>query len=718
MQSTNFSIEEKKLTNAEILNNLEKNVLSELHPSLSLIDSPAFLETEINTNKDKQSIPRVFKLTAFERLYCQSQKTLMYQFDSKESSLVIDKLKRDLEEKSSEFRNYDDSETEDDFEESAYHLLYDGTEGKMRTLKDYKEDLFGLAVYLSKRIFNTLRKTDSISDESADKIVNFFKGLNTLNHYTLWERVFTLFLVNKKPSHYVQFYLNTIDAAKKLVSKNLGIDNNRLQSDTLNHLEIANELALSLNPRFLSTVKEVHKTYLYSFNDLKNDHDFFYGKYKPTSEGSFYISRFRNSNLIRHHYCAQPLITYTVEEQKRKSYYKDFTDINIQLNKNKYNLNKNLLSHSPRALRLWEVTIATFFDKLSRNSKFCISDIEIIKASFESYLQINSNHSNEYKDLTLDELIDFNPNDKKSKMANEIAIKGLSKLSDPKIAIVNTKVNERNIELSIQNKPNLSGDRFDTLYKIFNQTKKEQADILLFPECFIPIELLDRIVWFSVQEQTLVVTGIEHITINNTSYNFIVTILPFVKNGIKDAIISFRLKNHYSYEEQELVVTNHCKVPADYPKVYTLFNWRNIYFSAYYCFELTDVHDRSLFKGKLDLLIACEFNRDINYFSNIVETTARDIHSYIVQVNTSQYGDSRISRPAKSILMDILRLKGGKNDTILVGKLDINNLREFQRKLHITTKNHPFLKPLPPNYSIEDVMVRIENRCYFYSNPI
>lgn len=713
LQSTNFSEEEKRLSNSHSLNNLEKYILSELHPSLSLIDSPSFLKTESNTNDEDQATQRVFKLSAFERLYCQSQKTLMYQFDSNETSLVIDKLKRDLEEKSSEFRNYDDSEKEEDFEESAYHLLYDGSEGKLRTLKDYKEDRFGLAVYLSKRIFNTLRKTDSMSDEAADKIVHFFKGINTLNLYTLWERVFTLFLVNKKPVHYVQFYLNTIYAAQKLVSKRQGVESERLQTDTLYQLELANELALSLNPAFLTTVKEAYKTYEYSFNDLKNYHPFYASKYSPTSDQSFYISRFRRSNLIRHHYCAQPLITYTSEEKNRKSQYKDFTDINLRLNKNKYSLSENRLSHSPRALRLWEVSIATFFEKLSGVSKYRLSDIEIIKSAFESYLAANSQHSNDYKELSLSDFVDLYPLEKKSNSINEIAIKQNKSLVSPKIAIVNTKVHERNIELAIQDTPNLSGYRFDTLYKIFKQTKEEKADILLFPECFIPVELLDRIVWFSVQEQTLVVTGLEHITINNISYNFIVTILPFEKNGIKDAIVSFRIKNHYSYGEQELITTNHCKIPSNHPKSYTLFNWRNIYFSPYYCFELADVHDRSLFKGKMDLLIASEYNRDVNYFSNIVESISRDLHTYVAQVNTSDYGDSRITQPAKTAVKDILKLKGGENDTILVGKLDINELRNFQRNLYLTTKNHPYLKPLPPNYQLNDVLVRINNGRYF-----
>ena len=359
---------EKSLSKPDDLNKLEEFIVRELHPVISLIDLPPFIPQDLSSSKRE----RVFKLTEYSRLYCQSEKTLMYHFDSNETSLVIDKLKRDLEEKSSEFRNYDDSEKEEDFEESAYHLLYDGTEGKLRTLKDYKEDRFGLAVYLSKRIFNSLRKTDSISDIEAEKIVNFFKGINSLNLYTLWERVFTLFLVNNKPFHYVQFYFNCIDSIIKLKTSNAKIYDDRLQSDTIDQLEFANELALALNPSFLSTINDVQKTYVYTFNALKNHHSYFQGKYHPTSSESFYISRFRRSNLIRHHYCAQPLVTYTSEEKNRKSQYKDFTDVNIQLYQNKYNLRENRLSHSPRAIRLWEVTIATFFEKLSSSRKYQI----------------------------------------------------------------------------------------------------------------------------------------------------------------------------------------------------------------------------------------------------------------------------------------------------------------------------------------------------------
>jgi hypothetical protein len=133
LQNSDYEESEKSFTTESNITDLELFVLEQLHPIINLIDSPVHLQQSPTQNN------RVFKLHTYERLYCQSEKTILYYFDKDETSLVIDKLKRDLEEKSSEFRNYDDSEKEDDFEESAYHLLYDGSEGKIRTLKDYKE---------------------------------------------------------------------------------------------------------------------------------------------------------------------------------------------------------------------------------------------------------------------------------------------------------------------------------------------------------------------------------------------------------------------------------------------------------------------------------------------------------------------------------------------------------------------------------------------------
>ncbi len=402
-----------------------------------------------------------------------------------------------------------------------------------------------------------------------------------------------------------------------------------------------------------------------------------------------------------------------------------------------YRINDNKIKHSPRALKFWECCLAVFYENLSSfriaqttteqetvvNINELIEDKDnssiYLDKAYDYYLRANKYHWSSYevedkeeykKKLFQRKVRPFKgKNNSSFVLKQQISVNDSECISSPTIAIANTKVSESNMVKGLRNTPNLEGKRFDTLYKIFKQAKEEKVDILLFPECFVPIELLDRITWYAANEQKLVITGLEHVTIDNVSFNFIVTILPFVKNGIKDAVVVYRLKNHYTHGEKLMIHTNHFKVPKPTQYIYDLFIWKGIYFSPYYCFELADVKHRSIFKGKVDLLIASEYNRDTNYFSNIVESISRDLHVYFAQVNTSQFGDSRITQPSRTEIKDILKLKGGENDTILVGKIDLEKLREFQRQLYISTKDDKSFKPLPPDFKLQDVLKRINN---------
>jgi hypothetical protein len=111
------------------------------------------------------------------------------------------------------------------------------------------------------------------------------------------------------------------------------------------------------------------------------------------------------------------------------------------------------------------------------------------------------------------------------------------------------------------------------------------------------------------------------------------------------------------------------------------------------------------------LLIASEWNKDTPYFSNIVEALSRDLHCYIAQVNTSQYGDSRLTQPSESARKDIMKLKGGKNNAILVDEIAISELREFQLKYfeRIKADNDNSFKPVPPDWDRKLVNKRIGN---------
>ena len=124
---------------------------------------------------------------------------------------------------------------------------------------------------------------------------------------------------------------------------------------------------------------------------------------------------------------------------------------------------------------------------------------------------------------------------------------------------------------------------------------------------------------------------------------------------------------------------------------------------------MADIHDRSLFKSKVDFIVASEYNKDTNYFSDIAGAWVRDIHCFFIQVNSSDYGDSRVLQPSQTNSKNILQIKGGDNSTIIVGRLDIKSLREFQLKEYELQRDDKTFKPTPPDFDRIEVQKRIDN---------
>ena len=102
--------------------------------------------------------------------------------------------------------------------------------------------------------------------------------------------------------------------------------------------------------------------------------------------------------------------------------------------------------------------------------------------------------------------------------------------------------------------------------------------------------------------KNITISGLEHIISNKTAFNFVATILPVEVNGIKDATIVFRLKNHYAPVEEHLISQNHLTVPKPSISRYDIFNWKNIYFSVFYCFPMF-------------CLGSCTFTKCLNWFN-------------------------------------------------------------------------------------------------------
>lgn len=264
-------------------------------------------------HKEKQPTECI-KFKGYPNLICQKDKTLFYHFSPEGSHLIIDKLKRDLENQASEFRDFPEEEDYASFEENAYHLMYDGSEGKLKTLKDYKENKLGLSVFFAQRIFASLRFNEPVNGKESATILSFFQGQTCVVSYRLWEKILTYFLVRKDCDSFVKFYIqcfNQIDKIDFINSKDEGKIGIACLESFHTYLDNTLEIVLTLNPSFFEKDKIAQRSLNYFQNTENQLYSSLTGKIEATNSDSSYIYRYRLSNLLRHHYIPQPLLNYT-----------------------------------------------------------------------------------------------------------------------------------------------------------------------------------------------------------------------------------------------------------------------------------------------------------------------------------------------------------------------------------------------------------------------
>lgn len=297
-----------------------------------------------------------------------------------------------------------------------------------------------------------------------------------------------------------------------------------------------------------------------------------------------------------------------------------------------------------------------------------------------------------------------------------VAIKGEAK-KKLRVAIANTKIDGRYFENVLKAVYNRSLDRYEKLEEILMLAVKEKVDMIVFPECYLPYEWLPRLYRFSATNKIAIISGIEIIALNHSDENsfqkdisnLTAVILPYKINNYSFAYMAFHEKIHFSPEEQRMVV-NYSHFPRE-GKNLQMFYWHDIFFSVYCCFEIASISLRSAFKNYLDLFVAVECNKDINYFSNVMESLCRDIHCYCLQVNSSNYGDSRLIKPASSASMNMMRIKGGCNEAILVEDVDIDGLRNFQRKQYELQRDEKDkFKTTPPGFDVSIVDAKLHKQ--------
>ena len=432
----------------------------------------------------------------------------------------------------------------------------------------------------------------------------------------------------------------------------------------------------------------------------------------PIDELDIDVIRAINSDLFKKDLSfdsySSSLTEFILTKNKKSLFFKimennkenDKFNINLYMNEevkyieliNKFNIVKDIenLSNYPlifptRLFSVLDISIIISYSK------------EVDYIDFKNCVNcLRGNHS------LVDETLDSN-------ISNEIVeIKNscLSKAKKVNIAITNFKVNDNYWKQSVIQRPIKTVERYNQVSQIVKEAVSKKTNYLVLPELAIPQEWAWLISKKLLSNNISLITGVEYIHTNEGSQKI-------VHNSIMKFLISDDIGfNYMKFYRQDKIKGAHSEsielknianinliVNSEHQEK-KIYKHGNFYFSSLICNELTDIENRMIKRGKIDALFIVEWNKDIKSFNALVESAALDIHCYVVQVNNRQYGDSRIRAPySKDFLRDIVQVKGGNHDYLIVGEINIEELRDFQS--HNISPSSPF-KPVPTGFIISE----------------
>ena len=656
------------------------------------------LYKELLSNIVVEDKDNLLKIEGFNNLFLQKKKLIFHYYDDKHSIAGLTEFRRELLHQISEFKFLPLEDEDKELDQCVYSLRFGGPVNKLRNLIGIDEDDTELLKFLSKKIIeNRLCFDSKPKKEIIDQFFKFFMGQNTIEYYRTWEKSFS-FLLIYRDKNFISKYYEVIFEAIKRVRFNINDEktfvSDKVIEDLKNYLILSISLPLGLFSEGFNDEKFIQRELTKISNFSKAD---IYKKVLKISQA------FRKSNLIWQMYLSWPLISYT-NFRGNIFYFERLNSLGD------FQLDDLKLEYSPCHIHYDDF-------QLIHQLKY-LKNIDHKNDAFDYYFSNSLFDGENYYKLLREKVKFIEENliiqsefirDKHN--PNEIVIKEFQdKDKDYKnilIGIANMKVAETSIKASYQptKKPDLTFKRQANLFELINEALKEpECDLVVFPEVSVPYSWLPFMVYQARRKNIGMVFGLEHWVLGNKALNFVATILPFsTEGGYHACFESLRLKNYYSPAEEE-DLANHGLSRPKVPIYYEKYFWRNAAFTVFNCFELTNIADRSLFKLGIDFAIAVEWNPDTNYFSNLVESAIRDLHCFFIQVNTSNYGDSRVSSPKKTEQLNMVRVTGGENQVLLKANLLISHLRDFQLKNY--TKDIDEYKPLPAGLNSEEVILK------------
>lgn len=680
-------------------NNNVPDIIEEYFIKTNILENRNVEDNKADDNKNgspNDPTGHFYKVVNYPNLSIQNSKIILHYYDHQHSWAGLKEFKEELKRNASEFRFLPSEDQYKDLVDEAYDIQYDGSIYKFRSVIGINENATKLSHFLYKQQLKNWLGNDSLRNKTIDEIFRFYQGKNIFDYCRLWEKIFTLFIVSQRYREFYRFHRELEKTIQKLVYINDGMVSKKLIEDCKVYKKIAISLAIGYMGEKI--LKEKTSSQFYFL--VKEE----FGKNNDQELEELVIPRnklprlFRESMLLRHQNMFWPLLDYT-------NFSGDLTKFDWSAFPNDLKINNKKFYFRSRFIQLDEVLLIDYL----RNILALEQESNFEKRNFFQF--------NEYI-TTIQSANDRNVNDPHSYAKNissnninfELEKKEIIKiftkiqsLNQPSkglsVGIVNLIVKEQDIE-ACYNPIKKTTNRYQRQIELFDLInlgiREPKCDLMVFPEFSIPFAWLPFMVNQARRNCIGFIFGIEHIIRKPYALNLVATILPYKdENHFTNVYLSLRLKNYYSpKEEHELSLFNLRRPNYDF--LYEKFSWNGAVFSTYNCYELTDINHRGLFRSEIDLLIAVEYNQDINYFSNIIEAATRDIHCYTIQANTSNYGDSRVISPMVTEKMNIIRVKGGDNSVLLKTVLDIKALRDFQSREY--SPSHNEYKPTPAGY--------------------
>lgn len=603
-----------------------------------------------------------YKLILHPTVKLQSQKIDCFFFKKGTPNVLLNIYKEQIRVNSSEANLLPDIDVlNTSFDNQAYTFFTDSGSKKIRDFRFLQSDN-----YSATRFVNNLKRIlkNAVIDSSfninpfLDKILEFYSDSQGIEFRSNWRSVFELFTLCHDKKRANLFYSNIKDYIGQLsfdlleeteiYAKSYKYLLRKTKQDLLTSLDIAISLATALDYNMSRKKK------------LRSD-----------------AVKFRYSNLLNHQLVSIPLINYVSAISNNSRSLININQILKEIQQKEWNesfkLNLEKQKWSPRFIHIEELYFSLFVFDFSSEKKLYINHHV---ALYNKFCEIN-----ELGEWANSPIICSEQNSADSRFPTLLELQiNRDYDSTSRIGVVSTPLSEDNALLAVTDPHKcLTLKNKERLYSILNTAKKERAQYLSFPEFYLPLAWLPEVWNFSKTNNMAIITGLQYIIRCEQAYNFMCVIEPIITSkSYHSALLCFREKLYYAPEERKLLARlGYITMDNKFPYYY-VFSEPNFTFSTILCFEFTDICSRAALKSKIDALFVPQLNRDTNYFSSIVSATSRDLHCFIIQTNTSIYGDSRITGPFKTERKNILQIKGGTNDVVILGEIDVPKLRARQ----------------------------------------